>query len=360
MTLFRQVLVLLLVASTLYGGYVAYGRLIPIQPSNSGEGAKQDGAVPVEVAVVRSEELSSSIEAVGTTRALKSVEIVPQASGRVDRIAFRAGDEVKAGDILVELDADIEAADLAQAKAALVKSNLELERAKTLRQNNIAAKATVDELVAQVAAAEAAVAKAERRLADRTVRAPFGGMVGMHRLDVGARTTDSTVLTTLDDLSSVLIEFSVPERLFGATHITQKVEATTAAYPGREFEGKVVEVDSRVDAVSRSFKVRAEVPNAERALPAGMFMHIRVILDAAPALVIPEEAVVAEASGAFVFVVEDNRARRQKVVLGRRGKGVVEVIEGLGPGARVVTRGTGRLRDGAPVELTEAVAETRS
>jgi membrane fusion protein (multidrug efflux system) len=342
-----------------YGGYVAYGRLMTTQPSADDGQSQQNDATPVEVAAVRSQEFSTSLEAVGTTRALSSIEIVSQTSGRIEKIGFRAGDEVKVGAVLVELDSDIERADLAQAKAALIKSGLELERAKTLRQNNISTKATVDELTAVVAATEAAVAKAERRLADRTVRAPFAGMVGMNRLDVGARTTETTVITTLDDLSSVQIEFSVSERLFGDTRIGQTVEATTAAYPGRVFEGAVVEVDSRVDPVSRSFKVRAEVPNAERALPAGMFMLIRMILSAAEALVIPEEAIVSDAVGAYVFVVENNKVRRQKVGIGRRAEGVAEVLDGLAPATRVVTRGTGRLRDGMTVEVVEAVAEKR-
>jgi len=359
MSLLRQLLVLLVVSGTLYGGYVAYGRLMTAQTAGDDTKNQQSDATPVEVASARNQELATTVEAVGTTRALKSVEIVSEADGRIGRIAFTAGDRVSARAVLVELDSDIERADLAQAKAELVKAQLELDRAKTLRASNIAAKATVDGLTANLAAAIAAVSKTERRLADRTIKAPFAGMVGMNRLDAGSRITDATVITTLDDLSSVQIEFSVSERLFGNTRIGHKVEATTAAYGDRVFVGKVAEIDSRIDPVSRSFKVRALVPNEDGALPAGMFMHIRVILEAAEALVVPEEAVIAEAEAAFVFVIEDGLARRQQVTIGRRAFGVVEVLSGLRHDARVVTRGNGKLRNGAPVAVLESTAEIK-
>jgi len=359
MSLFKQVLVLVFLAAIAYGGYVAYGRLMQNPSVASDSMRHRSNAIPVEVAAAKSQELTSTVEAVGTTHALKSIEIQAEAAGLVKSIHFAAGEHVTKGDVLAELDSDIQRADVAEAKAALKRAELELERAKTLRAGNIMAKSTVDQLVATEAAAEATLAKAERRLADRTIMAPFDGMVGMKRVDAGARITDSTVITTLDDISSIEIEFSVAERMFGSTRLGQRVEATTAAYPHRSFIGKISAIDSRIDPVSRSFKVRAIVPNEDAALRPGMFMHVSVVLNATEALVVPEEAIIAAASASYVYVVDKGKAERRKVTIGRREPGIAEVLTGLAPATKVVTRGVGKLRDGAAVEVVEATAAVK-
>jgi len=359
MSLFRQILVLVFLAGMAYGGYVAYGRLMQGPSVTSDNAQHRSNAIPVEVAAAKTQELTTTVEAVGTTHALKSVEIQSEAAGLVKSIHFTAGDHVKKGDVLAELDSDIQRADVAEAKAALTQAQLQLERARTLRTSNIMAKATVDQLVAAEAAAQATLAKAERRLADRTITAPFDGVVGINRVDAGARITDSTIITTLDDISSVEIEFSVAERMFGSTRRGQRVEATTAAYPHRTFVGKISEIDSRIDPVSRSFKVRALVPNEDGALRPGMFMHVTVVLESTEALVVPEEAVIAEASSAYVYVVDKGKAERRRVTIGRREPGIAEILTGLAPQTRVVTRGTGKLRDGAAVEVVEATAAVK-
>lgn len=359
MSLFRQILVLVFLAGMAYGGYVAYGRLMPNTSVASDGQRHRSHTVPVEVAAARTQEITNTVEAVGTTHALKSVQIQAEAAGLVKSIHFVSGEHVNKGDVLVELDSDIQRADVAEAKAALKRAQLDLERAKTLRAGNIMAKSTVDQLVAAEAAAQASLAKAERRLADRTIMAPFGGMVGMNRVDAGARITDSTVITTLDDISSIEIEFSVTERMFGSTKRGLKVEATTAAYPHRTFTGTISQIDSRIDPVSRSFKVRALVPNPDGALRPGMFMHVSVLLNATEALVVPEEAIIAAASSSYVYVVDKGRAERRKVTIGRREPGIAEVLTGLAPATKVVTRGVGKLRDGASVEVVEATAAAK-
>lgn len=169
--------------------------------------------------------------------------------------------------------------------------------------------------------------------------------------------TEDTVITTLDDLSHVRIEFSVPENLFGVARIGHKVEATTAAYPGRVFTGRIIEVDSRIDSVSRSFQVRADLPNEDGALPAGMFMQVSMTLEDGEATVIPEEAVIANAGAAFVFVVEDGKAARRSISTGRRAYGVVEVTRGVEPDTLVVTRGNAKLRDGMAVRTNVAAEQ---
>lgn len=357
MSIFKQLLLVLLVGALLYGGFVGWNRYLA---PNAATATTQGGGsrpTPVEAAPVRQQVMATVVEAVGTTLARQSVEIVSLASGRIEEIAFRAGQEIADGAVIARLDSDIERADLAQSEAALRKVALQLDRANVLRQKSVATKATVDDLTASLAAAEAEVARAKRKLADRTIRAPFAGILGIGRVDPGARVTESTVITTLDDLSSVDIEFAVAERFFATTKVGQQVEASAAAFPGRVFTGTVSEVDSRIDPVSRSFKVRARLPNPDRELPAGMFIILRMILATDEALVVPEEAVVMESGTASVFVLQDDTVSRRTVVVGRREFGIAEITDGLEPEARVIVRGTGKLRDGMTVKVVDSSTE---
>lgn len=298
------------------------------------------------------------IEAVGTTLAHQAVDIVSLASGRVGEIAFRPGERVEAGAVLVRLDDAAERAAVAEAQAAMREVKLALERAIKLRAT--VAQATIDELEASLEGAQARVDRAQNTLDERTIRAPFAGVTGMRRVDVGARVDDDTVLTTLDDLSSVELEFSVPENFFGQVRPGQPVTATSTAFPGREFIGRIATIDTRIGEVSRAFRVRASLPNDDQALPAGMFMHIEVVLEERPAVLIPEEAVLAEGTGTFVFTVRDGVAERRPVRLGQRRAGKVEVLDGVAPGEAVVQRGLQRLRDGAAVRVEGADSAGRA
>lgn len=332
------------------------------QPETGAEAAVHAGPDPLPVRVVTAEAgtVQERIEAVGTTLARQAVDMVSLASGRVVEIAFRPGEAVEAGEVLVRLDDVNERAAVAEAQAALREVELALDRARRLRANNTVPQATVDELEANQAGARARLDRAEQQLAERTITAPFAGVVGIRRIDVGARVDDSTVLTTLDDLSEVEIEFSVPEIFFGRVRPGQEVSATSVAFPGRRFEGRIASIDTRIGETSRAFRVRATLPNPDLTLPAGMFMHVEVVLEERTAVLIPEEAVVAEGARTSVFTVEDERAQRRPVRLGQRRAGAVEVLEGVAAGESVVRSGVQRLRDGAPVrvqgERGEAIA----
>jgi membrane fusion protein (multidrug efflux system) len=221
-----------------------------------------------------------------------------------------------------------------------------------LRQSNTVTTATLEQLKALEATASAEIERAERRLADRTLHAPFDGRVGLTRVEVGARIDSNMVVTTLDDLSEVELEFLLPETVFGETRIGMGVEAEAAAFPGRSFAGKIASIDSRIDRTSRTFKVRAGVPNPERLLPAGMFMRLVVVLSEKVALTVPEEPIVAEAADTFVYLAKDKKAVRRSVKLGQRQPGLVEIAEGLAAGDTVVVRGVQRLRDGVAIRVS--------
>ncbi|MDT8343604.1 MAG: efflux RND transporter periplasmic adaptor subunit, partial [Thermohalobaculum sp.] len=192
----------------------------------------------------------------------------------------------------------------------------------------------------------------------RVIRAPFAGVVGLTETDLGARIDDETVVTTLDDLTEVEVEFSLPETLFAEIAAGQTLAARSAAFPDRVFEGRVDTIGSRIDAVSRAFKVRAVIPNPEGVLPSGMFMSLTLTLAEAEALMVPEEAIVVQAAEVFVFVVANGRAERREVTTGQRQAGWIAVTAGLAPGEQVVTRGLQRVRDGVPVKVLGAALDT--
>ncbi len=305
----------------------------------------------VVVARVAHKSIRESIEAVGTTRAFKAIEVVALTSGRVIELTAKPGEEVEKGDPIVKLDDDIEKANLAEARAKLQKANSFLERSRMLRARKHTSQASLEQLQAEAAAAAAQVGRAERRLADRVVRAAFSGRIGLNKVEVGARVDNKTVLTTLDDISKVEIEFQLPEGVFGRLKRGMKVVAEAAAFPGRKFTGVVAHVDTRVDRVTRTFLVRARLPNSDRSLPAGMFMRLLIIFNERQAQVVPEEAVIAEGNSNFVFVVRDGRARKQQINVGQRKPGLVELLDGVAIGDAVVVRGLGRLRDGKRVRV---------
>lgn len=353
MPLAGQVLIAVLLLLAIGGGIFAYRQFVAGGGESASAPTPAFAPIPVVLAVAEQRQTATRVEAVGTTLSRRAIEIVPLASGRVEEIAFEPGQFVEAGDVLVRLDDDIQRADLTEAEATLQETVRALQRATALRQKNAVPEATVDQLVAAEVSGQAELDRARRRLADRTVRAPFAGVVGLRQIDLGARVDESSVLTTLDDRGEMEIEFSLAEALYGQIFPGQSVVATSVAFPDRSFEGLVVTIDSRVDPTSRAFKVRARLPNPDLTLPAGMFMHIAVMLGSRDAIMIPEEAVIVQGTRTFVYVVADGRASVRPIRVGHRETGAVEVAEGIAVGEAVVVRGTQRLRDGAPVQVIE-------
>ena len=353
----KQIGVLVVIGAVALGGYYGWQTY-----GNAAEGTDSDKkpkarAVAVDTEPATYRELDILIEAVGSTRAVRSVEITPLASGRIVEIGFSAGKPVESGQVLLRLDDDIQRADVAEAEARLRDAENNLKRSETLKKSNAVSAATVESLTAQLAIAKADRDRARRRLKDRVVTSPFDGVVGFTNLEVGARIEEGDVVTVLDDLSTVEVEFSLPEMLFGKVEAGKRVVADAAPFPNRTFEGNIVQIDSRIDPVSRAFKARAEVSNTDKALPSGMFVHLSVVLEAERALVVPEEALIVDGTRAYLFAVNTSgdkpRAERRYVTSGRRAFGVVEILDGVSDGELVIVRGHQRVRDGSLVKMGE-------
>lgn len=306
-------------------------------------------AVDVVTVTAAMQPLGIEIEAVGTARANESVEVTSKTSNTVTAIRFEEGDRVRKGSVLVELDSAEARASLAEAEAALAESQNQFKRSRDLFTSKALSESQLDVIEATLKANQARVDVAKARLADTIIRASFDGNTGFRRVSVGSLVSPGTVITTLDDASLIKLDFTVAETYIHVLEKQLSVIAATAGLPGREFHGKVTNLDSRVDPVTRSIAVRAELPNPKGELRPGMFMTVRLQGEVAPALLIPEGAVVPEQGHMYVFVVDNGVALRREVKLGKRRPGEVEILEGLKEHERVVSEGTQNLRDGLEV-----------
>jgi membrane fusion protein, multidrug efflux system len=320
-------------------------------PISSSGPANRPNQGPVEVvtasAVVKP--LGVEIEAVGTARSNEAAEVTSKSSNLITAIRFQEGSLVRAGAVLVELDSAEEKATLAEAEANLAESERQLIRTRDLAAQQALSASALDQIEATVKANRARVEGAQARLADTVIRAGFSGRTGFRRVSVGSVVNAGTVITTLDDASLIKLDFTVPDTFLFALRSGLPVKAVTAGIRGRTFEGKITNLDSRIDPATRSLFVRAEIPNRDGAIKPGMFMTVSLQGDVLPALIVPEAAIVPEQGRAYVFVIDGGVAHRREVGLGRRTPGEVEVTNGLKEGERVVIDGTQNLREGAKV-----------
>lgn len=313
-------------------------------------------AQPVTVAKVRKVDFPLRIESLGTTRANESIEVTSKVAEVIDRILFEEGQLVAKGQVLVELASEEARANLAMAEANAMGSLSDYERGLGLSKTKSISASDLQQLQAVMEADRARVQAAKARLADRVIRAPFGGRVGLRKISVGSLVSPGTVITTLDDLSIIKLDFAMAEVYLALLEPGLEVGATSAAYPERSFSGEVASIATRVDPVTRSVAATALLPNDEGLLKPGMFMSVEVTQTRNLALVIPEQAIVPEQEYQYVFLAEGDKAMKQAVRTGRRRPGEVEILSGLQAGDMVVVEGNQNLRDGSAIEVLTRIS----
>nr|WP_282452820.1 efflux RND transporter periplasmic adaptor subunit [Lysobacter sp. CAU 1642] len=315
-------------------------------PSRSG------GPAPVKVvteSVVRGPWIDT-LEALGTARANESVTLTAKVTETVVRVNFEDGQRVEEGQLLVDLSGRAEVAALEEAQAAYTEALKQYERQADLVEQGTLSRSTLDSLVATRDAARARMEAIRARLADRVIAAPFAGVLGFRLVSQGTLVTPGTAIATLDDIDPIKLDFSVPETAMASVAEGQTIRARSAAFPEREFSGEVQVVGSRVDAVTRSVTVRAEIANPDGALRPGMLLTVKLELPQRETIAIPEIALIQVGTSQSVFTVDaEGRARQTEVRAGARKAGRVEIIEGLQQGDRLVTEGIVKLRPGTPV-----------
>lgn len=317
-------------------------------------GGRGGQAVPVVALAAGSSEIDASVSAIGDGRALHSVVVVPESSGQLTAVNFTSGNRVEAGAVLATLDDEAERIARDKAQLVLADARDKADRLTKLQSSGAASATAISDALLAVRTAELALHQAEFDLSRRRILAPISGWIGLRSAEVGDQVTPSTQLAQIDDRSSILVNFRIPERY--VTMVAEKMPLTAEplSMPGRCFQGVVRALDNRVDPASRTLLVEAELLNADDSLRAGMAFSIHMSF---PGEVYPSVnplAIQWGSDGSFVWVVRDGKAARVPVRIMQRNSDSVLVAGTLAAGELVVTEGVQLLRPGAQVAVQEA------
>lgn len=333
-------------------------------PGAPGGGA---GAPVVESTLARLQPLSEQIEAVGSLRSRQGTMVRAEVGGRVTQINFRDGQQIRRGQLLVQLDDRLQRAQVQQAQAELSIAQANHKRNSELVAQGFISQRGVDESAAAVQVAQARAELARATAARLRVLAPFDGVAGLRNISVGDYLKEGSDIVNLEDMAAMYVDFRLPERLQARVRPGQSARVQVEALPDRAFAAVVQAVDPQIDANGRSLSVRGCIDNRLLQLRPGMFARVSTRLgDDRQALMIPEEAVVSQGGRQTVVRLLRSEgadsgpgwtAQRVDVQTGTRQAGRVEIVRGLAEGERVVTAGHQRIqRDGAPVRLAEPPA----
>jgi membrane fusion protein, multidrug efflux system len=336
-------------------------------------GAAGGGPAAVEVGKVEVLRIEDDAQAVGSLRAVQTVILRPEVSGRITRLGFTDGGRVRKGQLLVQLDNTLQDAQLKQAQAQSNIARTNLQRSRELQAQNFVSQSAVDQNAAALEVAEAQVSLARAQLSRLAILAPFDGVVGIRSVALGDYVKDGADLVSLEDRSRMWVDFRLPERFVGQTKVGQAVQVSLDAMPGLPFASKVEALDALVDANGRSLLVRARIEQPGEALKSGMFARARVVFAVREhALMVPEEALVPQggkqylikavpASAGAASAAANNGggpalvSQRLEAKLGVRQAGKVEILEGLSVGDLIVTAGQARVMrdDGLPLRVID-------
>ncbi len=355
MSIVRQLLILAALAAVGAGGWWVWST----QMGGDSAGKKAGGQRPPAAVTVAAVQLSSNsvrVEAVGTGQAVQSVTVYPSVAGEVDRVSFRAGQAVEAGAELVHLDDEDERLAVDLARVEVEQARQLLKRYERTAPMGAVSASEVDSARTEVERARIALARAEVALRDRTILAPFSGVVGIAQVDPGDRVGTDTVLTTLDDRSALFIDFEVPEAVAQSIAVGDPLHLSAWSLPDVALSGSVDALGSRIDPVTRTLSVRARVPNPEDRLRPGMSFAISMTLPGRTLPAVPEVAVLWSRDGAYIWRLgEGNTAERVAIQILRRENAWVIVEADLAEGDRVVVEGVQRVREGRPVKISDPV-----
>jgi len=323
--------------------------------AGAGRGAAAAGPVTVEVGRVQAMTLADDAQAVGTLRARQSVLLKPEVSGRITRLGFSDGQRVKRGQLLIQLDDALQAAQLQQAEAQEAIARTQLQRNRELLAQSFVSPSVVDQAEATLKVATAQVALARAQLERLQVRAPFDGVAGIRLVNLGEYVKDGSELVSVEDASSMWVDFRLPERFVPRLRLGQDVDLSLDALPGQGLKARIEALDSQLDANGRSMLVRARLQGDTSALRSGLFARVRVVFALREqALIVPEEALVPQGGKQYIVKLVDAGdgrgplSQRIEAQLGMRVPGKVELLSGVKAGDRVVTAGQARLMRGEP------------
>lgn len=316
-------------------------------------------APTVTAAVVETRVWEPTLAAVGTVRAVQGVDVNNEVAGQVTEILFESGAMVKRDQPLVQLDDDVDRADLAGLAAAERLAQIKLDRNRRLLKDRAVAQGDVDETAAQLDQTRAAVQSKEAAIRKKAIRAPFAGQLGIRQVDLGQYLAEGSTLVSLQALDSVYVDYALPERHLSQLTVGQGVRVRVSAYPQRTFDGKIEAIDPGIDRATRNLTVRARFDNPDLALRPGMFARVTTRLpEQGQLLTIPREAVAFNTYGDSVYLLQEvngkTQAQRRQIRTGEVRGDEVAVLAGLAAGDRVVSAGQVKLTNGQEVRIKPA------
>lgn len=320
-----------------------------------GRGGGMGGPAQVNVVGAQNKTFVDAIDVIGVAKGRQSVTLTAATTQLVDKVRFSDGQSVPKGAVLVELKATEQSAGIAQAQARLMQAQRDYDRWKQLATQGYASKTALDQREATYLAAKADVDAARAREGDRMIRAPFAGVVGLSDIAPGALVNPGAAIVTLDDISSVRVDFEVPDRYLASIREGQPITARIDAYPGQVIQGRIQKLDTRIDERTRAITARAEFPNPDRKLKPGMMLRVAIAQGQRQVVAAPEAAVSVQGDSAFVFVVtgqgEQARTEQRPVLTGVRQDGFVEIRDGLRAGEQIVADGLNKIQPGQPIRI---------
>jgi membrane fusion protein (multidrug efflux system) len=312
------------------------------------------------------------LSAVGTLRAVRGVDVTTEVAGLVRSIAFKSGDEVKAGQVLVQLNADSDIAQLHALEAAADLASTVYERDKQQLAAEVISKAQVDTDAADLKSKRAQVAQQAALVEKKTIRAPFAGKLGITTVNPGQYLNAGDKVVTLQTIDPIYIDFNLPQQQLPQVAIGQKVILAADAYKGITFEGRVNAINPKVDTNTRNVQIEATIPNAKRQLLPGMYATVKLNSgDEQRYLTLPQTAITYNPYGDTVFVVKASDKKDDKgnavltaqqvfVTTGPTRGDQIAIVKGVEPGTEVVTSGQVKLKNGSPVVINNSVVPANS
>lgn len=320
------------------------------------------GPPPPTVATtdVQRESWTPYLYSVGSMVATQGVDVTNEVAGQVEKIEFQSGQEVEKGDVLLQLDASVDRAQLQGARAEQRLAEIRFRRASDLIKRKAVSQADYDEAAANLDAAKAKVTSQLEIVNKKQIRAPFSGILGIRRVDVGEYLSPGSAIVPLQDLDPIYVDYSLPEQQLGRISVGQTVTIGIKSRPGEEFQGRISAINPGIDPGTRNVRIRATLDNPDHVLRPGMFAEVRTHLpERQGILTVPRTAITYAPYGDSVFVVEDKNGskivRRVQVETGDVREGQVEIRSGLEAGQAVVRAGQLKLRNGQTVQIDNSV-----
>jgi membrane fusion protein (multidrug efflux system) len=367
----KRMVIMLVAVGVVLGGLVGFNSFKGYMMQKY-MGSQQPPAVTVSAMAVDYQQWQPQLSAVGTLRAVRGVDVTTEVAGLVRSLEFKSGDEVKSGQLLVQLNADSDIAQLRSLEAAADLANTVYERDKQQLAAEVISKAQVDTDAADLKSKRAQVAQQAALVEKKTIRAPFAGKLGISTVNPGQYLNAGDKIVTLQTIDPIFIDFMLPQQQLPLISIGQKVTLTTDAYKGVTFEGRVNAINPKVDTSTRNVQIEATIPNAKRQLLPGMFANVKVASgDEQRYLTLPQTAITYNPYGSTVFVVKASDKKDDKgnavltaqqvfVTPGPTRGDQVAILKGVEPGAQVVVSGQVKLKNGMPVMINNEVLPTNS